>query len=481
MEHIDIPFNKLIELPTDSMISTDGLIEIKQLMYDSTELNDSTVDLILFNAGANLMTSRGKFAKRIKAQASKRSTKLPDTLISEIGNIAQNNTLPDMTWYIDFTNDFDWTDGDFGDYDSCYWTCNSEARDRLYDTHGFALRTFEKNSHNMEMWHKKDNISYAGKGRCWIMWDTKKKIYVLFNGYGESDRYRYGSMQTRHFATLFTNYIKTVSDETINKTKVNFRPSNSILFVNNGGRAYLIGTDKQTEQHHDTEIFIQLNYDTSIYETNRYDYHCDDCGTGLREDDVHHSPDDHYLCDECFAEHYRYCDDCGEPTAHEEITAVRGTRGWGNIICKYCLDRAGYKQCADCDEYTEVEKAQSEKDYCQLCINENDYLKHCSKCGDLTDDDSIKTMPHDNCIKLCENCIEDFDFDDDIKELMKVKMKLGTYNKQIDMLYENPVDKTRYLVTNDGLYITIYQEDARVFLEEWFVVQDTSTTSTHTS
>jgi len=49
------------------------------------------------------------------------------------------------------------------------------------------------------------------------------------------------------------------------------------------------------------------------------------------------------------------------------------------------------------------------------------------------------------------------------------------------MLYENPVDKTRYLVTNDGLYITIYQEDARVFLEEWFVVQDTSTTSTHTS
>lgn len=76
-------------------------------------------------------------------------------------------------------------------------------------------------------------------------------------------------------------------------------------------------------------------------------YWCEDCGEprGDNGDMVSVRGGD-LVCQPCFEDNYRSCDDCGESAHYENTTGIES----GYIVCESCRDRY-YSYCEECDTY----------------------------------------------------------------------------------------------------------------------------------
>lgn len=136
-------------------------------------------------------TKEGNFTKRLSKLAHKNhALKLPPTLVTQVGNIARDNSQGSEI-EIEFTRDLNLPAEDFYHEDSCWWQSYSESRCSLKSNGGIGLRTFGGT--------KWEPVS----GRAWVMplradedgalhptFDAvSADAYMVFNGYGDLQGY----------------------------------------------------------------------------------------------------------------------------------------------------------------------------------------------------------------------------------------------------------------------------------------------------
>jgi len=113
----------------------------------------------------------GTLTKRIsKYLYVEHQLKIKPEMLAEIGNIASQYVYDRDTYYVDFTNDFNWEAGDFGDKNSCFWTGREISKQIIRAENGYAIRFFANKN-------KK-----TGYGRAWII--PYANVEFMFNAYG---------------------------------------------------------------------------------------------------------------------------------------------------------------------------------------------------------------------------------------------------------------------------------------------------------
>lgn len=115
----------------------------------------------------------GSLGKRLKKFLHSEKIKADDQGIGYITNkVAQNYATHELKYWVDFTQRFDWCAGQFGDDDSCFWGCRSNALPMLQRAGAWAIRFYE------------EDFQYSGCGRAWIVPSEHANECVVFNFYG---------------------------------------------------------------------------------------------------------------------------------------------------------------------------------------------------------------------------------------------------------------------------------------------------------
>lgn len=251
----------------------------------------------------------GKFTTRVAKNYYKRyGIKLPDTLLSEIGNVVRSHQQMGQTYSFEFVNEFDWEAGDYGDRGSCYWYDGATARNILSDNSALAIRFYDDQN--------------TGIGRAWLA--QKFDFWVLFNGY-----YTRAGNPTLEIAKVFAQFI----NQPYRKIDLyNGGRSNGPLWIDSA-IGYVIGSPDKING------FISLDLEWAAPET------CATCGTMIDEYSEHIGADGETYCDYCFYERFENCHECGEARYHDQILWVEDSP-----ICQDCLSYH-YAFCDKCDEY----------------------------------------------------------------------------------------------------------------------------------
>ncbi|MEM6530219.1 MAG: hypothetical protein AAF653_18105 [Chloroflexota bacterium] len=163
----------------------------------------------------------GTFPKRAGKYYYKQwDVKLPTAFVAQLGNLAREHSEDRSFYRFDFVNEFNWQDGDFGDYDSCFWGENSRARDLLKDNGAYAVRFFGEEG--------------TGLARAWVAHIADERL-IVFNGYGFSGN---PTLKIAQVVARFTGQ----QYERIYVT--NHNTDEGTLWIN-GSTGYLIGTAEQ--------------------------------------------------------------------------------------------------------------------------------------------------------------------------------------------------------------------------------------------
>jgi hypothetical protein len=103
-----------------------------------------------------------------------------DPYMPMLGERLAHMRYPEKGIYVDFTNNFDWYRGDFGDSGSCFWGDRTNARYAMQDNGFYALRVWKKVENNPYVKHE-----YEGYCRAWLAPNTPSTgCFTLFNFYG---------------------------------------------------------------------------------------------------------------------------------------------------------------------------------------------------------------------------------------------------------------------------------------------------------
>lgn len=96
-----------------------------------------------------------------------------------------------------------------------------------------------------------------------------------------------------------------------------------------------------------------------------YGYTCENCGTGLSEDEYLYGADEYIYCERCYYRLFDSCSWCGETYWQEDITAVDN-----DYLCRDCLENR-YAVCDGCGEFVRNDKVhhdeENDKTYCETC------------------------------------------------------------------------------------------------------------------
>lgn len=323
-----IEFGKRFQLTTPAgMISEAGISEINQLIeaqrLDSEawkalnpSLTVSALPSLPFDWQWVWIVSKGVYAgtmaKRVASFYFKQfGIKSPTSFIEQIGNVARQHTNEGVTYEFDFTDVFDWEDGDFGDAGSCYWGDHDAAREMLADDGAFAIRFY--------------NTEDEGIGRAWIVDRIAANgFYVVYNGYGISTS---ATLTTARVVALFLS---------LTYKRVVLRNNNAttaMLWIN-GGVGYLIGA---------IEAIADVTWvDLEIAEI----FACHECGDRLSEDNSYFSPDGNRLCGDCHYDLYDTCYECDNTTDRDDMVYIEGL---DRDVCSWCFQQY-YTTCDKCEE-----------------------------------------------------------------------------------------------------------------------------------
>lgn len=272
----------------------------------------------------------GSFAKRVAKYFHKQGTPLTSDQLGVIGSLVSQYSASQTDYTIDYTSDFNWQAGDFGDGGSCYWGCRSAAKDMISENGGQAVRFYKDGN---------------GTGRAWML--PHDNNWILFNGYG-LDLAQIAQVVA---ADLGQSY-KRIRLE-------NNGDTDGTLWINSGV-GYVVGSVEDYE--YDRSIDLCIEDDSQC---------CQDCGCRISHDDCHCVCGDRYVCDSCFDD-YSYCDQCEKYFSSDDVYYI-DEQGY----CDHCR-RCYCTKCVDCGEWHRETNTTSDGEVCASCL---DNYCACESCG----------------------------------------------------------------------------------------------------
>lgn len=267
-------------------------------------------------------TRDGTLPKRISRTIYNRfKVKLADKLLSEIGNVAKQETLSLSTVHFDFTSRIaGWKRGNFADPESCFWTCHADAIPLLKSIDTMAIRFFTQEpdkGHTRRQYYKKQG-GYAGLGRAWLIpHKPQENIYTLMNGYG---------LPLNRIAYIFSEW----TNQSYKRISLfNHGRYNGLFFINNG-TGYVVGTKSRISKYE--------RYDFKVMEPG-WLYECMRCQELIDRECVYMTYHGTPFCWECAETYCVKCNACGcfvEPD--------KALKKEGKYYCNsFCLDTAKIK------------------------------------------------------------------------------------------------------------------------------------------
>lgn len=112
---------------------------------------------------------------------------------------------------------------------------------------------------------------------------------------------------------------------------------------------------------------------------------------------------EYFICNDCDADKYTVCDDCGKLILLEEATET----AYGDLVCNDCLNE-DYTQCYDCGDWCRTDDMfYAEGEYvCEDCIDRNYY--RCNHCDEYVHTDNARWDDNDDV--YCEGCIDEYGY-----------------------------------------------------------------------
>lgn len=303
-----------------------------------------------------IVTNRGKITKRIKRNLQRNfKIALSDSVISEIGNIANNQSDPQGEFFVEIDRDFKNTVGKFGDSGSCF------RPGATYHSHLLAM---EENArfHAIKIY----SIEGSRIGRSWAISPSENSL-IIFNSYGLQIE-KQGSI-IAHCGDFGGNFkeIDLESDMWINQDR---------------GIAFNFPTD-----HFDFEILDQSEK-------------CENCDTRIDPDYCYHDPNngDHY-CEDCYSEIFSYCEKCDTSvnTRNENFKLIQDL---DQYVCTDCADYH-FHQCEICQKHYKDSREIEGDHYCEDCAI--DQFALCENCGDFCPAASDCEIKGDQFCSDCHN------------------------------------------------------------------------------
>ena len=362
---IDSGTAKKTTLP--ALITTEGKSEVTRAIkneiivrFGEVESPQKGLDFALnsldFDAifqGDEITNNRGKIAKRIKNNMRRlHGISLDPVMVSEIGNIASNYSLPAGDFIVEITQDLQDNIGRFCDSSSCFRTYQGN--------HGMG----ENSHHTLAMEASGDYqilLVYEPHGdriaRALIC--NEKDHPILFNAYG------------KRLNKLADIYGVILGNQ--DKRKVDL--SSEIWINMNEG--YSWGKGQESREY------------LSVDPTDFGDFdRCENCSDAI-EEGCGYFTDDYLYCESCHGDLFTYCDNCEEYHNTQDTVfslvyyhAYSG-RIYDKYICEYCYS-GDFSTCANCDQSWEDSDmiAQDDELYCESCHGDLFVSCPCPFCED---------------------------------------------------------------------------------------------------
>lgn len=232
--------SELIHIKTPSgSVSDEGVRLIYELCKEYSYPNPSRDFEMVW------MSTRGTLPKRLANYYYKNcSIKVDLKFLEAVGNIAKSNSEEGVEYHVDFTRNFGWSAGDFGDPGSCFWRTNAGAKEMIQEHSGFAIRTWSEERTGSDFNVTDNKKKYYGQGRAWVIpmnynaehlqYSAAMSVemadgFLLFNGYG---------VDSLRMARLFSIHLGCTYRKVANLT--NNGDAYGTLYLN-GGMGFLIG------------------------------------------------------------------------------------------------------------------------------------------------------------------------------------------------------------------------------------------------
>lgn len=259
----------------------------------------------------------GTFPKRVARFFYKEcQRKVGSDFISALGTLASQYVFKQEEFFVDFTNDFSWSPGDFGEpTDSCFWGCRQWAKNMIYDNGGKSIRFY------------RDKYG-QGMARAWIVPAPKKyeNCELVFNAY---------SIDLLLVARIYAHFKNQIYSQVC---LLNNGSGEKMLWINLA-KGYLIGPP-QVITKLSTDISIDLKFDE--WRLCRY------CRHTFSERDLiplREESEGDFVCKQCI-EYYERCKYCHNLHLKNDIIIIENKK-----MCIYCAQELGYTQCGICRQW----------------------------------------------------------------------------------------------------------------------------------
>jgi hypothetical protein len=316
------------------------------------------IDLQTAIGGREIVNNSGKIAKRLRnALRRDHDLRLLDPEVSEIGNIARQNSNESGEYAIEISSNFTEYVGSFGDSGSCF-------------------RSGSENWHHGEAIDNDPDCGivaiYRASGERIarsIYYTPESGGIVIFNAYG-----------------LRLNQIADLVERIYSGERREIAVYGEIWINSGGGIA--IGIDRE---HYDQTISIPADPDGE---------HCQDCEQVIGEDhQIWHDGD--LYCEDCYSERFQYCEQCDHNYDRHWIdfqyVEIGRYHGW---VCEDCVSDH-YLYCEQCGEYRERDQVMF-SDCGEIC---EDCGIVCEDCERLHDPNYV--IESESGDLVCEDCERD--------------------------------------------------------------------------
>lgn len=284
---------------------------------------------ILSNIDKAYVTKEGRFLTRVEKKWNNfYSHKIPTDAFGHIGGVMKNFVQQTRSYVIDFTNVFDWKDGQFGKSNSCWWGTYADSIPTFQVGGGYAIRFYE------------DVDDQVGIGRCWIL--PKYGSLIFFNCYG---------IEISDVKTIMDKLLRQDLDIDFEFKMIDLVNSkNSNVPYLNGGSGFLYTTSDNRKLLVKSKEVININLPIIVMEN------CINCGKSIRDmfNDYYKLNGD-TLCASCLEHQTTKCDYCN--------------KFFLKSVCLHVQD--------------------SNKTACQKCVKK---LHSCKRCGTLQESEMINEM-----------------------------------------------------------------------------------------
>lgn len=302
---------------SDDELPWEGIQRIVKVLQDATKVYFDSYYFGHYSSWKYIVPSHPEYAgtlvKRLRKYFRNKiqtSEPVSNDTWGEVGSIV-GEYQTQKVWY-DFTDRFDWRDGQFGDEGSCFMSqsgCRSFMRRNLEEHGCHAIRFY------------KDADVTKGIARAILV--PHNGDCVVINSYG------YTRLKTaRILSQLCGLEYRAVSVE-------NYGGTDGDFWINDGRGIVITDDVEQFSEDGDSLIDFEMDIEADS---------C--CSCGESDQDELTTIDGEIYCHSCCS----YCDDCEEYHTGENYTA-HDSRGYERYICGGCIDN--YTTCPCCNNLIE--------------------------------------------------------------------------------------------------------------------------------